>query len=220
MNRLKLYLLLVGCSAFWIIVVHLLIGGTVGTMVGLVTAAVGDGIIGYCWVYHRRRRDRQHHSLQATDTLIPDAIAAEVWERAIRLQQNQQSQTYTLAELTQAGSEADIAPALIQQALRDIQAQQQQRQQQQQRLQQRLKQAVAISFSSVTVLLVWVGWTYNSLNQAAAVVDTQWAQVENQRQRRADLLPQLIALTETSIEQKDVLVPLLQAQAAYQKATT
>jgi LemA protein len=45
----------------------------------------------------------------------------------------------------------------------------------------------------VVVLVVWFIGTYNSLVAASQDVNAQWSQVENQYQRRADLIPNLVA---------------------------
>jgi len=45
----------------------------------------------------------------------------------------------------------------------------------------------------VVILLLWYVATYNSLINLNETVDEKWAQVENQFQRRADLIPNLIS---------------------------
>ncbi len=51
----------------------------------------------------------------------------------------------------------------------------------------------------VFVLLLlgaWTATTYNRMTQAQQAVDAQWAQVESVYQRRADLIPNLVAATQ------------------------
>ena len=45
----------------------------------------------------------------------------------------------------------------------------------------------------VLILLFMVGGTYNSLVSLSQAVDAQWGQVQNVYQRRADLIPNLVA---------------------------
>ena len=45
----------------------------------------------------------------------------------------------------------------------------------------------------VVALLFWVGGTYNALVTLGQAVDSQWGQVQNVYQRRADLIPNLVA---------------------------
>jgi LemA protein len=48
----------------------------------------------------------------------------------------------------------------------------------------------------VIILLAWVVVAYNSLVAKDQNVSAQWAQVENQMQRKFDLIPQLVAVSE------------------------
>jgi LemA protein len=45
----------------------------------------------------------------------------------------------------------------------------------------------------VVIIGLWVGATYNSLVSLSQAVDAQWGQVQNVYQRRADLIPNLVA---------------------------
>lgn len=69
------------------------------------------------------------------------------------------------------------------------------------------------------VLLLATGWTvatFNRLVQARQAVDAQWAQVESVYQRRADLIPNLVAATQGYLVQERVVFEgLAQARAAY-----
>ena len=64
-------------------------------------------------------------------------------------------------------------------------------------------------------------WTYNTLVSSASRVNAAWAQVENQLQRRADLIPNLVSVTQASAQQEKALVTLLvQSRQAYLQALT
>lgn len=51
----------------------------------------------------------------------------------------------------------------------------------------------AILLAIVLVIVVWLGATYNGFVSSRAAVETAWAQVETQYQRRVDLVPNLVA---------------------------
>ncbi|HET7265381.1 MAG TPA: LemA family protein [bacterium] len=72
---------------------------------------------------------------------------------------------------------------------------------------------------ALAVVLGCAGWwitTYNRLVQARAAVDSQWAQVEAQYQRRVDLVPALVAAAAGSLAQeRQVFTAIAAARAAY-----
>ncbi|MCR5049595.1 MAG: LemA family protein [Paludibacteraceae bacterium] len=55
------------------------------------------------------------------------------------------------------------------------------------------KSATWLIIIAVAVLALWVVKSYNKLVQQEEQVETEWAQVENQYQRRIDLIPNLVA---------------------------
>ncbi len=60
----------------------------------------------------------------------------------------------------------------------------------------KLKPWMVAAFTVVTVLFLAIavfGCAYNSMNASKQTVDSDWAQVENVMQRRADLIPNLVA---------------------------
>ncbi|HYM69113.1 MAG TPA: LemA family protein [bacterium] len=62
----------------------------------------------------------------------------------------------------------------------------------------------------------WAATTYNRLVQARQAVNTQWAQVEVQYQRRVDLVPALVAALRGYLAQeRTVLDAVARARAAY-----
>ncbi|MFA5184619.1 MAG: LemA family protein [Patescibacteria group bacterium] len=86
-----------------------------------------------------------------------------------------------------------------------------------------MKKTLWIIIGAIIVIAVIVGawfWTsYNRLVTANEVVDGQWAQVEQQYQRRFDLIPNLVASVKGAMEQEQqVFGDLAQARANYSGA--
>lgn len=80
-------------------------------------------------------------------------------------------------------------------------------------------------FSIILIIaLLFVGWffyTYNSLVTAEEAVDAQWSQVENQYQRRADLIPNLVETVKGSAAQEEkILTEVIKYQSQWNNATT
>jgi LemA protein len=149
---------------------------------------------------------------------IPDEKAPEVFELAARLYA-ERSQSYSVDDLVAAGSEVQIPPEFVQEALRQIQVREAQQQQQQQQRAARRKQFSMVAIGAGVIVLGWLGWTYNALSGAAQNVDLAWAQVENQFQRRADLIPNLVNVTRSGAQQEQALVAqLTQARQNYLSA--
>ena len=79
----------------------------------------------------------------------------------------------------------------------------------------------------VIVLLIFLG-SYNSLITLSESVDAQWAQVENQYQRRADLIPNLVSTvqgaadfeSETQTKITELRTQATQAKNAWNSAQT
>lgn len=144
---------------------------------------------------------------------IPENIAPEVLALASRYYANQQA-SYSISELVQAGSEVQIPAEYIQQAIHEIQAQQKRSHKQHQIF-------LTISAGILTLSALWSIWTYNSLSSNASKVQAAWAQVENQLQRRADLIPNLVSVTQAYAKQEQELVSLLvNSRDAYLQAVT
>lgn len=151
---------------------------------------------------------------------IPEDIAPEVLELASRYYANH-TQSYSACELVAAGEEADIPAEYIQQAIRDVQAKHQQQQHKQKHLAHLRQRLLIISAGVVAVLIIWTGWTYNSIQSSRSRVEAAWAQVENQLQRRADLIPNLVNVTQAYAKQEKELVSLLvRSRQAYLQADT
>jgi len=154
------------------------------------------------------------------DKRIPENIAPEVLELAARNYANH-TQSYSASELVAAGEEVDIPAKFVQQAILDVQAKHKQQQQQQQHL-AHLRQKLLIAGTGVVAALsVWSIWTYNSISSSYSRVEAAWAQVENQLQRRADLIPNLVNVTQAYAKQEQELVNLLvRSRQTYLQATT
>jgi LemA protein len=118
--------------------------------------------------------------MDSPEIRIPEDIAPEVLALASRYYANQQQSI-------------SIPTKFIQQALREVQAQRAQHQQQQQRAHKQRQIFLMIGACLLAVSSVWSMWTYNSLSSNASKVQTAWAQLDNQLQRRADLIPKLIS---------------------------
>ncbi|WP_231510427.1 LemA family protein [Fischerella sp. PCC 9605] len=160
------------------------------------------------------------NAMKNADNRIPEEIAPEVLELASRYYADY-TQSYSASELVAAGKEVDIPAEFIQKAIREVQAKREQKQQQQKRLAHLRQQLLLIGAGIIAALTVWSAWTYNSLQSSNARVEAAWAQVENQLQRRADLIPNLVSVTQAYAKQEKELVSLLvQSRQAYLQAAT
>jgi len=151
---------------------------------------------------------------------VPEEIAPEVFALASRYYADY-CQGFSESELVKAGSEVDIPPEFIQKAIQEIQTQQLQKLDQQKRAQHQRQRLLKIGVVFLSIILLWSLWIYNSFSHAAVRVETAWAQVENQLQRRADLLPNLVNVTQAYAKHEQSLVTtLIQARESYLQATT
>jgi LemA protein len=72
-----------------------------------------------------------------------------------------------------------------------------------------------IALAIVVILAIAIGATYNSLVTLDQAVQAQWAQVENQYQRRADLVPNLVATVKGVANfEKSTYIAVAQARAS------
>ena len=140
---------------------------------------------------------------------IPEEIAPEVLELASRYYA-QQTQSYSAADLVSAGEEVNIPVEFIEQAIKDVQLKHQQQQAAQKQLAKFRQKLLMIGAGVFAVFAVWTGGTYNSMQSSSNRVDAAWAQVENQLQRRADLIPNLVNVTQAYAKHETELVALLQ----------
>jgi LemA protein len=73
----------------------------------------------------------------------------------------------------------------------------------------------------LAVVLLWAWSGYNGLVKSNIEVDTKWAQVESQYQRRFDLIPNLVASAQAILTQeKEVFTALAEARQGYAGART
>lgn len=79
-------------------------------------------------------------------------------------------------------------------------------------------QKFIIAFAAIIALSTLTSCNYNSLVEKQQKVDQQWAQVENQYQRRADLIPNLVNTVKGySTHEEETLLKVTEARA---KATS
>ena len=84
-----------------------------------------------------------------------------------------------------------------------------------------MKKPVIIIAIVVGVILIWGVGTYNSLVKKQEAVTKAWSQVENVYQRRADLVPNLVALVKSYQEyEQGTLIAVTEARAKKAAATT
>jgi LemA protein len=71
-----------------------------------------------------------------------------------------------------------------------------------------------LPITSITIIILFSGCGYNSLVQLDEKVSQSWAQVENQYQRRADLIPNLVKTVEGYADfEKSVLVEVTELRS-------
>lgn len=73
----------------------------------------------------------------------------------------------------------------------------------------------------VAAIGLWMASSYNRLAKANLAVDTQWAQVEAQYQRRYDLIPNLVSSVQGIFTQeKEIFTAIAEARKGYAGART
>lgn len=85
-----------------------------------------------------------------------------------------------------------------------------------------MKNKIIIGFVIIVALIgLWLMSSYNSMVKANLAVDTQWAQVETQYQRRFDLIPNLVESVKGMMNQeKDIFTAIANARQGYAGART
>lgn len=151
---------------------------------------------------------------------IPEDLAPEVLELASRYYSESEN-SYSLTELQEAGAEVQIPPELIEKALEDVRLKKEQEQQQQQQAQERRRTAQWIAAGVAVILSLWGIATYNGLVSRAQDIEARWAQVENQLQRRADLIPNLVSVAQSqAATEQDLIGQLERSRQAYLQAAS
>ncbi|MFA6095958.1 MAG: LemA family protein [Candidatus Paceibacterota bacterium] len=84
-----------------------------------------------------------------------------------------------------------------------------------------MKKSTIIIIAVIIVVLGYVGVSYNRLVSSSETVDTQWAQVESQYQRRFDLIPNLVSSVKGIMKQEQaVFLAIADARTRYAGAAT
>lgn len=84
-----------------------------------------------------------------------------------------------------------------------------------------MKKTLIIIGVIVVLIALYVGGTYNSLVRQNESIKGQWAQVENQYQRRFDLIPNLVSSVKGVMNQeKEIFTALADARTKYSGAVT
>ena len=143
---------------------------------------------------------------------IPEDTASEVFALASQYYA-ERNQSYSVSDMVEAGAEVHIPPEFIQQAIQEIQARQKRARQQRQML-------FKVGAGMLAAIALWSSWIYNSLSNTESKVDLAWAQVENQLQRRADLIPNLVRVTEAYAQQERLVSLLVESRHTYLQANT
>jgi LemA protein len=157
---------------------------------------------------------------ESPNNRIPDEIAEEVLALASQYYADYQD-SYSTDDLIDIGGQVQIPAELVQKAIADIEAQKRQERKEalEKRHQARLFRNIGLGVAGL-VLVFSIG-SYNRLVGARSQVQAAWAQVENQQQRRADLIPDLINLTQALAKREENIInQLTQAQASYTAANT
>ncbi|MDJ0535359.1 MAG: LemA family protein [Xenococcaceae cyanobacterium MO_207.B15] len=179
----------------------------------------GGNRIFLCANCHQRMQ-RLNNTDILVSVLIPEDIASEVLDLASRYYAEQEK-SYSDSELVEAATEAGIPAQFIEQAIKDVQAQHQQKLEQQKQVIKHRQMLLKISAAFLAAIALWNVWTYNSLSGAALKTEAAWAQVENQLQRRTDLIPNLVTVTQAYAQHEKELISLLvQSRQAYLQAVT
>lgn len=80
---------------------------------------------------------------------------------------------------------------------------------------------LVIILGVVVILGLWVVGSYNSLVSQEKAVTAQWAQVDNQLQRRFDLIPNVVETVKGELKQENtIFTTLAEARTRYSGATT
>jgi LemA protein len=87
------------------------------------------------------------------------------------------------------------------------------------------KNTLLAVFGAIAIIILLIGgWffiTYNGLVAAEESVDAQWAQVESQYQRRADLIPNLIETVKGfAAQEKEIFIEVTKYRSQWSEATT
>ncbi|MDJ0591744.1 MAG: LemA family protein [Pleurocapsa sp. MO_226.B13] len=137
----------------------------------------------------------------------------------------EKERSYSLSDLIEAGAEVQIPPELILRAIKEIQARPKPAKQSRKMPSKPAKQPRKMPFTVgvggiLAAIVLWSGWTYNSLSIAESNVDLAWVQVENQLQKQARLIPDLLKATQTYDQQeREPIIKIVESYLAYLQAS-
>lgn len=84
-----------------------------------------------------------------------------------------------------------------------------------------MKKTTTIIIAVIVIIGLWMLVSYNGLVTARESYTSQWSQVENQYQRRVDLIPNLVSSVQGAMKQeKEVFGALAEARTRYAGAST
>ncbi len=79
---------------------------------------------------------------------------------------------------------------------------------------------ILVILAAIVLLVIWTAGIYNGLVTSQEKVDGQWAQVENAYQRRADLIPNLVATVKGYAEfERETLEAVINARSKATQVT-
>lgn len=146
---------------------------------------------------------------------IPASLAPEIFELASQYT-SANLESYSVDELEAAASAAGIPAEYIPQAIAEIQAKNAEKLAKKQNIKRCTRRWLFIGSIIVMGSIGWSIVTYNAIANHQIQVEAAWAQVENQRQRRADLIPQLVKVTQAyTTHERTLVATLLKARQSY-----
>ncbi len=146
---------------------------------------------------------------------IPASLAPDIFKLASQYT-SADLEYYSIDELEAAASAAGIPAEYIPQAIAEIQTKNAKKQIKKQNIRQWTRQWLFIGSIVIMGSIEWSIATYNAIANHQIQVEAAWAQVENQRQRRADLIPQLVKVTQAyTTHERTLVATLLKARQAY-----
>lgn len=149
---------------------------------------------------------------------IPASDAPAIFELASQYA-SADLENFSRAELEMAAAEAGIPAEYIPQAIAEIQAQSAKKLAKKKNIGRWARKWLLISSITIMGSIGWSIAAYNAIANHKLQVEAAWAQVENQRQRRADLIPQLVKVSQTyTTHQSTLVTTLIEARQAYLEA--
>ncbi|HEY9835543.1 MAG TPA: LemA family protein [Vampirovibrionales bacterium] len=153
-----------------------------------------------------------------SNSQIPEDMAEEVLELASRYYSGSQN-SYSQQQLQEAGADVQIPPEFINKAIQEVREKRRLEAQQAQQAEKNQKTLTKVAAGVAVAVALWGIFTYNSLSSSASDVEASWAQVENQFQRRADLIPNLVSLARVQTEaEQETIALLMRSRESYLQA--